>query len=322
MFELWLVKDSYKINILPVVTSLSWSGSVDSLGVQLDFTMNQDMYMQLNTNYTLDVGDTLTLLYIKDKKVNVVWQGILVTQKKERDFVRSYTCFDYAFYLNKSQEVIQYKNVTTKQAIEKLLDKYKIKHSVCSIPTNVKMIYSDKAVSEIIQDLLDKATAKTGKKYHMFMKKGTTLTIEEYKKRTYDSSKLVIRDLSVERSIENLANKVVVHNSSEKSMRVYTQVKDEKSIAKFGLIQVTQSIDDKAKSTANSVAKSKLKELNRVTDKASLTCAGDSSCECGMLIHVYDESFKIDKTYVIKSISHSVQNNDYTMTLDLEVWNG
>ena len=224
-------------------------------------------------------------------------------------------------FRSKSKEVIQFNNIPINQAIAKLLDKYNIKHNICSISNTIKKIYSDKNVSDIIKDMLQYATSKNGKKYNMYMK-ADTLYIEEWKTINIDATEMVLLELNSQRSMENMSNQIVIHNSSEKTTSVYATAKDDKSIKKYGLIQTVQSIDEKEKSKAQSVANTVLKELNRITETGSVTMQGNIEFKCGNIIHIFDKQYKVDTKYVIKSINHSISNNEHTMSLDLEVWNG
>lgn len=322
MFSLWLVKDNYKVNILPMVSSISWSGNVDTLGLQLDFEICYDKYLlSSKNNFVIAIGDTIALLYSDNGKGVQIFRGKVISQVKNKDLMRSFTCFDNAFYLNKSKEVIQFKNITAKQAIEKLLDKYSIPHNICNIGVSIKKIYSDKTVSDIIKDILSIASASNGKKYNLCMK-NNKLTIEEYKSRVLDATQLPLYDLSIETSIEEMANRIIVHNSSEKSLTVYAKVEDKASIKKYGLIQHTEKIDKDEKKTASTVAKSLLKQKNVISETGSVKMKGNYKVECGMLLKLYDAKYNINNYYVVTSANHKIDNNSYEMSLGLEVYRG
>lgn len=104
--ELFLVRGKQKQNITPLIGNLSWSSNIDALGVELtfDYAYNDSKY--LKPYDIVKIGDHVTLL----NNGKVVGRFIVVDESVSGRSGKSYTAFDYAWYLNKSGVIIQFKS--------------------------------------------------------------------------------------------------------------------------------------------------------------------------------------------------------------------
>ena len=137
--------------------------NVDSLGVELGFEyLNNRIYDSYTAFTDIQLGQTICF-YDNNE---LIFQGQIIKLTRRNPSHYSVTCFDNAFYLNKTNVKIQFSNMDVKSAIEKLCSQNYIPCKVdCDIATKVTKIYNYESISSIIDDLLKQATNDTGLKY-------------------------------------------------------------------------------------------------------------------------------------------------------------
>lgn len=306
--ELWLIKSDKKYNITPITTSLEWTTDIDMLGSQLDFTIMQNKSDKYIKDLDIVSGDNIGLL---DENGKVLFRGVIVTVDNG-----DCSCLDYAFYFAQNEETIQFNKVSVSKAIETLCTRYGIESKVGNIRVNVNKIYFDTTIAEMIKDMLENVYKSTGIKYRAYMNKNV-LTIDTL----YDyqlEGLTVIHELSYKESLEGLYNSIKVVSGSEENYKVEAYVKNDESIAKYGLLQLVEKIDEKDISKAKHTAQTLLKDKNKLNVSGSVVTNGDSKARAGMQVKNLQNA-RFTGTYLIKSISHKVKNSLYTMQLKLEV---
>ncbi|MCB2309054.1 NlpC/P60 family protein [Clostridium estertheticum] len=106
-----LISDVW-VDVLPKSNNVSWTSSADTLSVELTFDSLSDI-----------VEGTHIMLKIDDK---MTFTGIVVRKVKKK-LSYSYACYDWAFYLNKNETIIQFNKVTADVAIKQLCTQFGIK---------------------------------------------------------------------------------------------------------------------------------------------------------------------------------------------------
>ena len=94
----------------------SLSDHIDQLSAELKFDLTAN---PLDANFKdlwVPVGTKISFTH---DKINL-FQGIITKYDRNSLANFAYTANDYAYYLNKSEIIIQFNNVTTTQAIEQL----------------------------------------------------------------------------------------------------------------------------------------------------------------------------------------------------------
>ena len=312
--KLYVARNKKMVDVSKSCGEITWNDGIDSLGVQLTFSTN---------NFDLRVGD-----YFQLKKDNtLITDGIAVTC--DRGFYNNIiNVFDFAWYLNESEEVIQFKNISCKKAISSLLDKYSIKIGAVALPDiYFSYLYKDKKISEIIKHILSIVSAQTGKKFRMEMRQGK-FYIEEYSDLIVDpqyknainlaamkSLDYIGTDFGYSESIESMKNKVVIVSNDEKSNAIIESVEDADSISRYGLLQEVETIDDEDISKAKNIAKNMLSDLNRITEDISINILGDVNLRSGRYVNIENNFFA--GKFLIKNTSHSYNNGIHKTSLIL-----
>lgn len=326
-YTLFLLKsEDVLIDITDRVGDLSWSDSLDGLGMELGFDMVRNPY----DKYI----DRLDILKIGDK-VLLANNGFEVTRGIVTDVdwsmnKKSVKVFDYAFYLNQSKIVKQFRKVKASEAILKLCQTFGVSvGKIANIDTSISKIYKDKTIAEIIKDILKQATQELGVEYRMEMRYGQ-LFIEPYTDllvtATYKMAENIaefdvtkaIGGISKSESIKDMRNSVIVTTNNEEVEAILVEEKDDQNILKFGLLQEVMSVDEKEKSQAENIAKNELKKLNRVSESISLDLLGCDLVRSGRILVIQNSEFDMDGQYLVKSCSHTFKNGIHKMSIEVD----
>lgn len=324
--ELILIKGKKKQNITQLVGDLSWSSDIDALGVELSFSyaFNDSRYFK---NYDIvDIGDHVALF----NQGKLLSKFIVVDESQSGRFGKSYTAFDYSWYLNKNQTVIQFKKISASQAIQKLLDKQGIKHNITQINTLITHIYKGETVSDIINDILEQATQETGNKYRIEMdkdvltiKKTSDLVIDPKVRLSSNTPELkVTQAIGIpdrSRSIQEMKNNILVVNSNEDSTKILASAKGAGNVQKFGQLTEVVEVDEKNEAQARNIAKTKLAELNRIEETISLPLLGHDDIRAGRILNINEPVTGIKGRFLIKSAAHTESNGIHLVTVELAV---
>lgn len=304
--------EGYEMN--HIAANLSWSSNADTLGQSLNFEMPFDESGSLLPKAFIKVGDKVTLKY----RSQVIFFGIVEGEDANGRQPRKYTCFDLAFYLNKSSMTIQFNNKPASECLKEICSKFNIKTTITSIPTKIKKIYKSQTVSEIIKDILLISEQKSGKKYRFEMR-GDTFTVFVWRDLKINVAMEWLHNPQRSLSIGEMKNSVEIVSGDEKKTKIVATVQDTASIRKYGLLQHSESIDDKEKAKAKQVANNLLKELNKVQQSGSVSLLGNHEARAGRLITLNEPITGLIGDYYIKDAQHSISNGIHLMTLGLEV---
>lgn len=299
---------------------ITWTESEDSLGMEFSFSMPYS-YFDEQFKKTLSVGDPVTI-FVEGKKV---LQGIITETPLAGSEYRGY---DYAFYLNKSSTIIQFKKIAADEAIRKLCRKFDVPiGEMPGMATAVTKLYKNEAVSDIIKDILKKVKHETGKSYRMQMNGGKLDVIETGAKKiqptyTDDRGKKLYcthaAGVSGTRSIEELRNSVIVAGTGEKSKQIKATAKDDASIKKYGLLQTVELEDDLNAAKARNRAKNILKQQNKVLTSFSAVMPGNVEIRASRRIYFNRPEAHVKGWYKVKSCTHSVSGGIYTVSCEME----
>lgn len=324
--QLILIKDGQQIDITAISGNYSRSDNVNGLGMTFGF----DIAINPDDQYWIqdipEPGDKLAFA----NNDQTVFEGIITDESKNGKRQRSYTAYDYGFYLNKNEVIAQFNDMAGDAAIKQLCGQFGIPvGSIAAIPTMIKQIYNGSALSDCIKDILQQATDEIGRKFRLEVR-DNKLYIEDYTnlviKAMYQPASniapfnvtLVPSNVSGGKSIVELKNTVVIASSKEKDVSVMAEVKDDSSITKFGMLRRVERVDDKDIAQVKNIAQNKLTELNKITQTQSLTLLGDDAIRAGRILEFDQPDIEMTGQYLVKNCTHSYSNHNHIMQLDLE----
>ena len=319
-----IIKDK---DVSDIIGNLTWRDTVDTLGVEVDFELPINRYDEkFEFLYDITLGDPIQILNAKGE---VLVQAIIVSETPNGK-ITSFTAYDMAWYLNKSTVIKQFKKMIGNDCVKSLCKEIGIDVEVSGLDTKIDKIYKDKAVSEVIKDIIEQCSQFNSKKFFIEFDKNK-LIVSPYKKikvfGTFEMQKDKfininenIGGVSLSKSIVDMKNSVLVVTENKGAIRTIGEEQDSKSIEKYGKLQEVVTLDEKEFTKANLVAKNELKKLNKITEDFSIDVLGDDNVKSGRVIDIDLPLFNLKGEYLIKESNHTISNHIHKISLKLEVY--
>lgn len=319
-----IIKDK---DVSEIIGNLTWRDTVDTLGVEVEFELPMNRYDK-NFEFLYDITLGAPIQILNDKG-EVLVQAIIVSETPNGK-ITSFTAYDMAWYLNKSTVIKQFKKMIGNDCVKSLCKEIGIKVEVSGLDTKIDKIYKDKAVSEVIKDIIEQCSQFNSKKFFIEFDNGTLKVMPYQKIKVFGTFEIQkgkfinindnIGNVSLSKSIIDMKNSVLVITENKGAVRTIGQEQDDKSIEKYGKLQEVITLDEKEFSKANLVAKNELKKLNKITEDFSIDVLGDDKVKSGRVIDIDLEMFNIKGEYLIKESNHTISNNIHKVSLKLEAY--
>lgn len=295
------------------------SDNVDGLAMSFSF----DVAFNKNDKYLPDLainpGDKV--VFVNGPKA--VFAGIIVDESRGL-YERSYTAYDYGWYLNKNEVIVQFRSMAADAAIQKLCDDFKIPvGSIAPMQTKITKIYNGDTLSDCFRDIIRQVEVDQAKSFRMEVREGK-LYIEPYsdliiKASFKPASNLAPFDSTIApanehetRSIEDMHNAVKVVSAVEESVQIIAEASDAVSMEQFGTLQKVEHIDGKNSAQAANIAKNLLLEANKIGKGKTVTLLGDDTVRSGRILDYQGKAF------LVRSCTHYYNGTSHTMDLELE----
>lgn len=298
------------------IGGVSWKNSIYELATTLSFeTAKTDNAYLKDLIYLPKLGEVIRIVTNTE-----VFRGIVVKIDDGDKNKNKYTTVDMGWYLNKTSQTYQFKDISVKDAIKEICADLSIPiDDICELSVKVTQIYFDKAVSDILKDLLAKCNGDynydfTPKGLHIY-KIGDLIAYPEFRLASnlaQGYSPDYKGGVSHSESIEEMKNSIKV--VSEKD-NVYTELmvlQNSELIDKYGFLQKVMKIDTE-KESADVVANSELWWNGRTKETYSFEIIEkyDSYLRAGEVISVDGIN------YVIESTDHRLSNGWHFNKLEL-----
>ncbi|WP_206168348.1 hypothetical protein [Veillonella sp. VA139] len=301
-------------DISHLVNSATWSGSRIQAARKLEFTYTQEPRDPNFPVYPVGVGETIKA-YSEDGALQFVG-NIYSTERKTSASTISVTCYDNMFILSKSKTTKKFTNMTAEDITKSVCAEMGIKvGKLAKTKEKMTFIANNKSGYQIIVMAYTEASKKTGKKYQTMMEgdeldvieKGSLiegLVIDQYRN---------ITDSSYKESIENMVNKVMVTDDKGNLIRYES---NDDHIKRYSMIQEVYK-EGKNKNTAEEV-KAIFKGPER---SGTIDCLGDYDAVSSYSVEIRDVITQLSGKFWIKSDTHTFQNGQHTMKLEIEFEN-
>lgn len=319
-----IIKDK---DVSDIIGNLTWRDTVDTLGVEVDFELPINRYDEkFEFLYDITLGAPIQILNAKGE---VLVQAIIVSETPNGK-ITSFTAYDMAWYLNKSTIIKQFKKMIGNDCVKSLCKEIGIDVEVSGLDTKIDKIYKDKAVSEVIKDIIEQCSQFNSKKFFIEFDNGTLKVMPYQKIKVFGTFEIQkdkfininenIGGVSLSKSIVDMKNSVLVITENKGAIRTIGEEQDSKSIEKYGKLQEVVTLDEKEFSKANLVAKNELKKLNKITEDFSIDVLGDDNVKSGRVIDIDLPLFNLKGEYLIKESNHTISNHIHKISLKLEVY--
>lgn len=328
MYKVTLCKDGQSEDITDLVGELTWSESIDTVGMSLSFEV-PDTEERYVPRLLIMAGDVIKV----ENGEGDVTEAIVVSVT--RDYPkRQVKAYDYGFYLNKNDTVIQFLNVSVTEALSQLFNSLNIPiGSICDMPAKVKGVYI-KNVNEIIKELIKIQQDNDGKKYYyelrgaaVYVFQLTEDPIEYIFKPAVNVAAFDVTDKEAHgrgkytHSIDALKNQVraVINSKTTGNMPAMEySVRDDESIKKYGLLSENFSVSSDDYKNIKKLAENELKDKDKLKRELSMDFIGHDKARPGRVMHIADDYLCIDDLFRITSVTHNVKGDIHTMSCTLE----
>ena len=259
---------------------------------------------------------------------DIVLTGIITDFEQSDPNVFRYSGYDCGFYINQNEIIEQFKNVKISDALKILCKNYQI--PVGNIPemsATVTEIFKDKKLSDVFNQLIEYAKSKGCIKDVYFTcarGKFEVLPYETIVDLTGENSvfsvlsQKTINSASVKVSMQELRNRVIVADDSEKSQKRIT-VQNAESISKYGLLQEVETIDTSKTNNLQKIASDKLTALNKLSKSISMSMLGDYRMHKGVIMPIDCEEIGVKGNFLITSSKHTIENETEYVAVNLQM---
>lgn len=305
-------------DITSAVTSVRLESSVDSLSDCLTFSIPYSDIVKYNIP-EIEIPNTCILM----DGQSIPFSGFVIKIDCD-ETKRSYTCYDACWYLTKSKECIQFTAGTSiRDCIEDLASHSsipikKIPESVTSVLSGDDTIYKE-TVYDILKKLLDLETQVSGREYFIHSN-GFQILISELGEETVELKHTeAFSEASSARDLSNVKNSVTIFHDDY----IIDNGTNDESIGKYGRINEIVSRSD-AENTVY-VVNSLLSRKAELAAEGSLKMLGDWTVKRGKMVilnlpivSLGDESDNMKSRFVVKNVTHTLQDDNHTMVISFE----
>lgn len=254
-----------------------------------------------------------------------VFKGFVFSKKRDKDGVIAITAYDQLRYL-KNKDIYYYTNLKANEVIERLAADFQLQVGEIEDTGYVIPKYrgSNETLFDIIQSALDHTLQNNKKMYVLYDDFGKLML------KDIDNMHVEIlvdaetaEDFDYESSIDKETyNKIKLYydNKDEGKRDIYIS-QDSANQAKWGILQLCESINPKKALNPANKADSLLSLYNRVHRSLSIdNAAGDNRVRAGtgVMVNLNLGDVGIDgKWMLVESAKHKYSNNQHTMDLTL-----
>ena len=313
--ELYLIKED-AVNITDITGGIGLSTSMDTLGASLNFNIARNFN---DPNYalaeTLEVGDIVILNNSKE-----LFKGVILEITTNK-FNKNVKCLDFCFYLNKNKVVKQFDEISASTAIKQVLKEIGADiGEISTISTSITKIYNSNTIAEIINDILKQANDELGIKYIIEFAEDK-FNVVPFRKVNVQFRYKSTSSESLTESILEMKNSIIVTSNEQEEIEILAVAKDEDNIERYGSLQEVITVSpDEDEAKVRNIAKTKLKELNKVFRTASLQGFGNDEFKAGRVLELNNQEFSLKGEYLIKSCSHTWVKGEHLVNLEVELY--
>lgn len=321
MYEILLDNRNGNVwDISSLVSGFTWKTSRIGRSGSLDFTLIKNGLFQ-NSSFQYSNGDIVSFR----KNNQNIFQGYIFSIDEGKDESVKILCYDQIRYLLFSDTYVL-TNVTASDIIRMIAKDFKlhlgqIEETVYRIPT---MVEDGSKLLDIIDKALTLTLIHTNQNFILFDDFGL-LTLRNAEKMLIefiigDSS--LMHNYSMKSSIDNdTYNRVKLYRDNKASgKRELYIAQDSDNIAKWGTLQMYQSVDENMNQAQISQRLDMLMKLkNREAKSLKIDAIGDLRVRAGCYVRIFIEEQGINQPFLVDECTHNFDGADHTMSLDLKV---
>ncbi len=308
----WIKHSNNKTcDITEFVSMTTWSGSVSQAARSLEIAV---LYSPLDRNIqeiNIALGDRLKL-YSDDNDL-LIDAMVYNRERISEQGTITYSGYDELNRLLKSDGTYNFKNTTPEKITKKVCNDLKVDTgNIASTNVNIKSLLADSMnYYDIIMTAYTKAHKMNGKKYMPFASGKKVSVIEKgtIVKNFSLNDKINITGSSYSESLDSMINKVKIYDDKGKQIG---EVKNDGWINAYGIFQSSYTKEEDV--IASKAAKNMLTGIDKT---ASVDALGNIYCISGFGVKLKDSLTGLTGVFWIDSDSHTWENGNHTMSLEL-----
>lgn len=313
-------KDGKVWNISQIVSDVSWKTSRIGKAGSLEFTLIKNAPGQ-DKNFKCQNGDIVSVQLESFK----VFYGYIFSIDGGRDESVKIACYDQIRYLSANDSYLL-TNMTASQVVQKIAADFNLKLGQIE-DTSYKistMSEKDQKLLDIICKAMDLTLINTGQMYVFYDDFGA-LSLRNVSSLLLDvivGGGSLLTDYSYKVSIDDdTYNKIKLYrDNNDTGKRELYVAQDSRNIAKWGVLQLYQSIDENKNEAQINEMLSMLSQLkNREKKTLKLESLGDMRVRAGCYLRVQIEEYGINQPFLVDECTHSFEGEDHTMSLELKI---
>jgi len=303
-----------------IAGDVTWKTSRIGRAGSLEFTVVTEGLYQSRA-FSINNGDIVQVRY-GDKPV---FHGYIFTLEGGSGETVKVKAYDQIRYLMASDTFI-FKNKRASEIIVEVANKFKLKTGYIETTPYLipEMVEDGKKLLDICNKALDLTLIHGGKNYVLYDDFGalTLRNIEDMVADNYLGEGSLLTDYSTSLSIDqDTYNRIVLYQDNKKTgnRELYIE-QDAETIAKWGMLQLYQSVDEKKNEGQIGELLKMLSTLhNRESKTMKLNALGDLQVRAGSYIYVVIERLGLNQPFLVDECSHKFSGALHTMALDVKV---
>ncbi len=314
-------KDGNVWNISQLVADVTWKTSRIGKAGSLSFTLIKNSPDQ-DQSFSYANGD---IVYVQMQDGAKVFYGYIFSIDGGKDEAVKITCYDQLRYLMASETYV-FANVTAAEVVKQIATDFKLKLGQIDdtgyrIPT---MSEDNQKLMDIICKALDLTLINAGKNYVLFDDFGTlsVRNVEDFLLDFIIGDQSLMTDYSHKVSIDSdTYNKVKLYRDNKVTGKRDAYIaQDSANMAKWGVLQLSQSVDEEMNEAQISELLDALITLkNRETKGLKVEAIGDIRVRAGRYIRIQIEEYGINQPFLVDECTHSFDGVNHTMSLELKM---
>ncbi|WP_025026332.1 XkdQ/YqbQ family protein [Caldalkalibacillus mannanilyticus] len=313
-------KNGVMWDISDIVTSVTWKTSRIGRPGSLEFTLIKGSPFQRG-KLEYGTGDVVRMRY----KERNVFLGYIFTIDSGKDENVKITCYDQVRYLLSSAAYV-FSHATVGDIIRRIAQDFKLQ--VGHIAETGYRLPSMVEDNQKLLDIIDKAIVhtlwNTNRNYVFYDDFGELClrNVEDLLVDFYIGDHSLMYNFSSQQSIDSdTYNRIKLYRDNKNTGRreVY-MIQDSANIAKWGLLQLYQSVDEKKNMAQIKELLDQLMVIkNRESKSLKLDCIGDIRVRAGCYVPIVIEEYGINQPFLVNECSHRFDGAEHTMSLELKV---
>ncbi len=314
-------KDGNVWNISQLVADVTWKTSRIGKAGSLSFTLIKNSPDQ-DQSFKYSNGD---IVYVQMQDGTKVFYGYIFSIDGGKDEAIKITCYDQLRYLMASDTYV-FSNVTASEVVRQIATDFRLKlgridDTGYMIPG---MSEDNQKLMDIICKALDLTLINTGKNYVFFDDFGalSVRNVEDFLLDFIIGDNSLMTDYSHRVSIDSDTYNVIklYRDNKETGKREIYQAHDSVNMAKWGVLQLYQSVDENMNfAQIDEMLKALSALKNRETKSLKIEAIGDIRVRAGRYVRIMIEEYGINQPFLVDECTHSFDGVNHMMSLELKV---